>query len=206
MRRSVRFDVMRVAILAGLTAMTIWSTGCKPSQPQVPTQAEATGERPVTTQKATFAAGCFWGVQAGFDMMPGVVSTSVGYTGGHTEKPTYEDVCGDQTGHAEAIEIVFEPARVSYDKLLEYFFRMHDPTTPNRQGPDEGTQYRSVVFFHSPEQERAAKAMVEKLTKSGKFPNPIVTQIVPAGKFWLAEDYHQKYFAKTGRGACHVMP
>ncbi|MDD4892178.1 MAG: peptide-methionine (S)-S-oxide reductase MsrA [Phycisphaerae bacterium] len=158
------------------------------------------------TEKATFAAGCFWGVQAGFDEMPGVVKTTVGYTGGHTERATYKQVCSDTTGHAEAVELEFDPARVSYEKLLDYFFRMHDPTTPNRQGPDIGSQYRSAIFFHSPEQEKAAIAFRDRLAKSGKLPRPIVTEIVAAGPFWPAEEYHQKYFQKTGRGACHVKP
>jgi peptide-methionine (S)-S-oxide reductase len=154
--------------------------------------------------KATFAAGCFWGVESTFRQLPGVVSTRVGYTGGNTANPTYEDVCTDRTGHAEAVEVEYDPAKISYDRLLNVFWENHDPTTPNRQGPDWGTQYRSVIFFHSPEQESAATASKEALDRSGRFRNKIVTQIVPATTFYQAEDYHQQYLEKRGLASCHI--
>jgi peptide-methionine (S)-S-oxide reductase len=154
--------------------------------------------------KATFAAGCFWGVEATFRQLPGVTSTRVGYIGGKTDKPTYQDVCTDRTGHAEAVEVEFDPAKISYDQLLDVFWENHDPTQLNRQGPDWGTQYRSAIFFHSPEQEAAAKASKEKLEQSGRFHQPIVTQIVPEATFYEAEDYHQQYLEKRGLATCHV--
>jgi peptide-methionine (S)-S-oxide reductase len=154
-------------------------------------------------QKATFAAGCFWGVEAAFRKIPGVKATAVGYTGGSTRNPTYEDVCGHRTGHAEAVEIDFDPSQVSYDDLMNVFWNEHDPTTPNRQGPDVGTQYRSAIFYHTPEQEKAALESKERLDRSGKFKRPIVTEIQRAPEFWRAEDYHQQYFEKRGINACH---
>jgi peptide-methionine (S)-S-oxide reductase len=157
-----------------------------------------------TTDTATFAAGCFWGVEAAFSKTNGVTSTTVGYAGGHAKNPTYEDVCSDTTGHAEAVEVVFDPAVVSYEKLLDLFWSIHDPTTPNRQGPDTGSQYRSAIFYRSPEQQAAAAASKERLQKSGKLKRPIVTEIVPASTFWRAEEYHQKYFEKHGGPSCHV--
>jgi peptide-methionine (S)-S-oxide reductase len=154
--------------------------------------------------KAAFAAGCFWGVEATFRQLPGVISTRVGYTGGQTASPSYKEVCTDRTGHAEAVEIEYDPAKLSYDKLLEVFWENHDPTQLNRQGPDWGTQYRSAIFFHTPEQEAAAKASKEKLEKSRHFSKPIVTQIVPAVTFFEAEDYHQQYLEKKGLASCHI--
>ncbi len=148
------------------------------------------------TEKATFAAGCFWGVEAAFRKVDGVVATAVGYSGGETEDPTYEEVCGGRTGHAEALRVDFDPAKVSYEQLLELFWQIHDPTTPNRQGPDIGSQYRSAIFTHGPEQEAAAKA--SKDAAQARFPAPIVTEIAPAGPFHMAEDYHQQYFEKRG--------
>lgn len=155
-----------------------------------------------TVQKATFGAGCFWGVEAAFRQIKGVVSTSVGYMGGNLDNPTYEDVCTDLTGHAEVVEVLYDPAHVSYENLLEVFWKIHDPTTLNRQGPDRGTQYRSVIFYHSPEQEAAARASLERAQQSGGFKRNIVTQIEPATKFWRAEEYHQQYYEKTGRRSC----
>jgi peptide-methionine (S)-S-oxide reductase len=155
-------------------------------------------------EKATFGAGCFWGVEATFRSIPGMVSTLVGYCGGKTDNPTYQDVCTDTTGHAEVVEITFDPAQLPYEQLLETFWKLHDPTTPNRQGPDVGSQYRSVIFFHSPAQEAAARAAKERLDKSGKFRNPVVTQIVPAVPFYKAEDYHQRYLEKRGLASCHL--
>jgi len=152
---------------------------------------------------ATFAAGCFWGVEDAFRAVKGVTSTTVGYTGGHTKSPTYKDVCGHATGHAEAVEVEFDPQQVSYQKLLDLFWEIHDPTQLNRQGPDVGSQYRSAIFFHDPEQEAAARASKAALEKSGKFKSAIVTEIAPAPEFYRAEDYHQQYFEKRGVKSCH---
>lgn len=149
-------------------------------------------------QKATFAAGCFWGVEAAFRQLKGVISTSVGYTGGHLENPVYRAVCTDRTGHAEAVEIKFDPSRISYDELLHVFWDTHDPTTLNRQGPDFGSQYRSAIFFHTPEQEAAARASKENLNAGGRYKSPVVTEIVPASTYYRAEEYHQQYFEKQG--------
>jgi peptide-methionine (S)-S-oxide reductase len=149
-------------------------------------------------ERATFAAGCFWGVEADFREIDGVVDALVGYTGGTTPNPTYQQVCGDRTGHAEAVEVTFDPSRVSYEQLLDAFWAMHDPTTPNRQGPDVGSQYRSAIFYHSAEQKAAAEASKAALERSGRYGRPIVTEIVPAATFWRAEDYHQQYVAKRG--------
>jgi len=154
--------------------------------------------------KATFAAGCFWGVEAAFRQIPGVLSTAVGYEGGTLANPSYQDVCTDRTGHAEVVEVEYDPARVSYDRLLDVFWENHDPTQKNRQGPDVGTQYRSAIFFQDAEQQRAAKASKEKLEKSGRYRRPIVTEIVPAATFWKAEDYHQQYLEKRGLSTCRI--
>jgi peptide-methionine (S)-S-oxide reductase len=154
--------------------------------------------------KATFAAGCFWGVEAQFQQLPGVTATAVGYEGGQIDKPTYHDVCTDQTGHAEAVEIDYDPAQIGYTQLLEAFFSLHDPTQLNRQGPDWGSQYRSAIFFHSPEQEEEAKQFIVRLTGEIRFAKPIVTQVVPAQTFWRAEEYHQKYLEKRGALSCHI--
>jgi peptide-methionine (S)-S-oxide reductase len=154
--------------------------------------------------KATFAAGCFWGVEETFRQIHGVKDATVGYTGGHTVNPTYQEVCTDGTGHAEAVQVEFDPKQVSYDELLKVFFESHDPTQLNRQGPDHGTQYRSAIFFHDAEQEAAARRAKEALGKSGVFRRPIVTQIVPASEFYRAEEYHQRYFEKNGIRSCHL--
>jgi peptide-methionine (S)-S-oxide reductase len=154
--------------------------------------------------KAMFGAGCFWGVEETFRKIPGVQDASVGYSGGTLDNPTYEDVCTDRTGHAEVVEVDYDPAKVSYDKLLDVFWNGHNPTQLNRQGPDVGKQYRSVIFFYTPEQEAAARASKQALEKSGRFARPIVTEISPAQKFWRAEDYHQRYLEKRGLGSCHV--
>ena len=155
-------------------------------------------------EKATFGAGCFWGVEAAFRQVAGVLSTSVGYMGGTLKNPTYQDVCTDRTGHAEVVEVEYDPFKVSYDELLKVFWANHDPTTLNRQGPDLGTQYRSVIFFHTPQQEAAAKAAKERLQASGKYKRPVVTEIVPAADFWRAEDYHQQYLEKRGLAHCRI--
>jgi peptide-methionine (S)-S-oxide reductase len=154
--------------------------------------------------KATFAAGCFWGVEATFRELPGVTSTRVGYTGGSTENPTYKDVCTDRTGHAEAVEIEYDPATLSYEKLLQVFWENHDPTQLNRQGPDHGSQYRSGVFYHTLEQKAEADASKEKLEQAHRFNRPIVTEIVPATPFFEAEAYHQQYLEKRGLAHCHL--
>lgn len=154
--------------------------------------------------KATFAAGCFWGPQLRFQQVPGVAATAAGFEGGKLERPSYHDVCTDKTGHAEVVEIDFDPAKVSYQQLLDLFFEMHDPTQLNRQGPDRGTQYRSVVFFHSPDQEKAAKEKIAQLAAEKRFAKPIVTEVVPAQTFWKAEDYHQHYLEKRGQTSCHI--
>jgi len=154
--------------------------------------------------KATFAAGCFWGVEAEFRRLKGVTGAQVGYTGGKTANPTYKEVCTDRTGHAEAIEVDYDPAQISYGDLLKAFWEVHDPTTLNRQGPDVGTQYRSAIFFHTPEQEREAIASRDAIAASGRFKRPIVTEIKPAPQFWRAEEYHQQYFEKNGMASCHL--
>ena len=146
-------------------------------------------------EKATFGAGCFWGVEEAFRKVEGVVDVAVGYAGGHTENPTYGDVCSGTTGHAEVAEVEYDPSKVSYEKLLKVFWENHDPTTPNRQGPDVGTQYRSAIFFHNPEQEAAARASKEEAQT--RFKDPIVTEITSASEFYRAEEYHQRYFEKN---------
>jgi peptide-methionine (S)-S-oxide reductase len=158
----------------------------------------------MATEKATFGAGCFWGVELTFRQIPGVVDAAVGYEGGHTVRPTYKDVCTDATGHAEVVEVDFDPAKVKYEDLLRVFWENHDPTQLNRQGPDFGKQYRSVIFFHSPEQEAIARKSKADLETSGRFKKPIVTLIEPAQTFWRAEEYHQRYLEKKGLGSCHT--
>ena len=156
-------------------------------------------------EQATFGAGCFWGVESFFREVPGVVDAVAGYAGGETQNPSYKDVCSDRTGHAEVVQVTFDPDVVSYDRLLDVFFQNHDPTQLNRQGPDVGTQYRSVIFTHSPEQERAARAKKEAL--AGRFKKSIVTGIEAAPPFWRAEEYHQRYLEKNGLPSCHLrMP
>lgn len=154
-------------------------------------------------EKATFGAGCFWGVEAAFQQVEGVVATQVGYMGGWKERPTYEEVCSKATGHAEVVEVTFDPARISYDQLLQLFWDCHDPTQLNRQGPDVGTNYRSVIFFHSAKQEAAARASLAKEQGRGRYSRPIVTEISPATTFWRAEEYHQHYLANRGDITCH---
>ena len=155
------------------------------------------------TEIATFGAGCFWGIEAAFGKIPGVVGTAVGYSGGETVNPTYKDVCTDETGHAEVVQVTYDPAKVSYEMLLEAFWNMHDPTQLNRQGPDFGSQYRTAIFFHSPEQEAIAKKSCAAVDANGKFKRPIATEITPAGTFYRAEEYHQKYLQKRGVESCH---
>jgi peptide-methionine (S)-S-oxide reductase len=155
-------------------------------------------------KKATFGAGCFWGVEVEFRKVPGVAEAIVGYSGGHTENPTYQQVCTGQTGHAEVVEVAYDPAQVSYSQLLDVFWSSHDPTQLNRQGPDFGTQYRSVIFYHDEEQKAETEASKARLDASGTFHRPIATQIVPAVPFYRAEEYHQRYLEKQGRASCHL--
>lgn len=158
----------------------------------------------MTTEKAIFGAGCFWGVESAFRAVKGVNEVISGYAGGHIKNPAYRDVCSGETGHAEVVQVQYDPAQVDYDELLEVFWNCHNPTTRNRQGPDVGTQYRSAIFFYTPGQEIAAKASREKLQQSGRWREPIVTEILPASEFYPAEEYHQHYFEKRGiRGHCH---
>jgi peptide-methionine (S)-S-oxide reductase len=159
----------------------------------------------MSIEKATFGAGCFWGVEAKFAAMPGVTATAVGYEGGKLDNPGYKAVCTDETGHAEVVELDFDNEKIGYEQLLDAFFDLHNPTTMNRQGPDWGTQYRSVIFFHSPQQEQQAKARIEQLTNEGRYkPRRIVTQVVPAETFWRAEEHHQRYLEKRGLASCHI--
>jgi len=153
---------------------------------------------------ATFGAGCFWGIEAEFRKVPGVLDAAVGYSGGKTENPTYRDVCTDTTGHAEVVQVTFDPQKISYDQLLNIFWTIHDPTQVNRQGPDYGNQYRTAIFFHSSEQEAAAKKSKQALEASGKLRRPIATEITAAGPFWRAEEYHQRYLEKRGAASCHI--
>jgi len=164
------------------------------------TESDARARREV----AVFGAGCFWGVEEVFAKLPGVIATEVGYAGGTREKPTYEDVKTGTTGHAEAVRIEFDPATISYEALLKIFWESHDPTTPNRQGPDVGTQYRSVIFYEDATQKRLAEESKARREKSKTYPRSIVTEIVPMGEFWRAEEYHQKYFEKHGGSSCHI--
>ena len=154
--------------------------------------------------KATFGAGCFWGVEAAYRQIPGVTSTAVGYLGGTLENPTYHDVCTGRTGHAEVVQLDYDPSRLSYDDLLTVFWENHDPTTLNRQGPDVGTQYRSAIFYHDDEQKEAAIKSKEERDRSGRYRRPIVTEITPATEFYMAEDYHQQYLEKRGLSSCHI--
>ena len=156
------------------------------------------------TELATFAAGCFWGVEVKFRQIPGVLDALVGYSNGHTENPTYKDVCTDETGHAEVVQVTFDPAKLSYAQLLDAFWQMHDPTQVNRQGPDFGSQYRSAIFFHSPEQQAIAEKSKAALQASGKFRKPIATEITAASPFYRAEEYHQRYLEKRGMATCHL--
>jgi len=196
-------------ILSALVLAALGLTACSeagadaPAAPSVPgkptpTTAPVTDQRLSTAAVADFAAGCFWGSEGTFRKVPGVIATEVGYEGGHTANPTYEDVCTHTTGHAETVRVYYDPAKVSYQKLVDTFFDNHDPTTVDRQGPDVGDSYRSVIFYHSPEQRQVAEADKARRDASGQYVGPLVTQIVPAGTFYRAEEYHQDYFAKQG--------
>ncbi|HUW81595.1 MAG TPA: peptide-methionine (S)-S-oxide reductase MsrA [Phycisphaerae bacterium] len=168
------------------------------------TDAHQPADLPSNTEIATFGAGCFWGVEAAFRQIKGVTATAVGYSGGTTVNPTYRDVCSDRTGHAEVVRVEYNPNAVSYDGLLEVFWTNHNPTQVYRQGPDVGTQYRSVIFYHKDVQAEAARASKEKLEQSGRFSRPIATQIEPAAEFYRAEEYHQQYLEKRGLASCHI--
>ncbi len=185
-----RIWVMGLAALAWV-GTALWAS---------PERADPPGGRDMKI--ATFGAGCFWGVEEAFRKLPGVTDTAVGYMGGSKENPSYQDVCGGHTGHAEVVRVAYDPDKTGYGRLLEVFWAIHDPTTLNRQGPDVGSQYRSVVFFHDEAQEKAAKVMKEALEKNRKFGGAIVTEIVPAKTFWRAEEYHQRYLEKHGRVHC----
>ena len=158
----------------------------------------------MATEKAVFGAGCFWGVEARFNELSGVLDTAAGYAGGNLEHPTYKEVCTDRTGHAEVVQVTFDPSRLTYETLLDTFFALHDPTQLNRQGPDYGTQYRSVIFTNSGEQSHAAHAKIAELNAAGSFRKPIVTQVMPPTTFWKAEEYHQRYLEKRGMASCHI--
>ncbi len=201
-------------MLAGVGVFLLQTNGAamKKSMPSAPPALTSKGlvktktapASPEKTELATFAAGCFWGVEEEFRKTPGVVGTAVGYSGGAVEKPSYEQVCGGKTGHAESVEVEYDPKRVSYGDLLNLFWALHDPTTLNRQGPDQGEQYRSVIFYHSPEQRETAERSLKRLQDSGDLGGgKIVTQVVKAAPFWKAEDYHQQYVEKGGRASCH---
>jgi len=153
---------------------------------------------------ATFGAGCFWGIEAAFRRVPGVLDATVGYSGGHTQNPNYQEVCTDTTGHAEVVQVTFDPEKLSYEQLLDVFWTIHDPTQVNRQGPDYGKQYRTAIFFHSPEQEATAKKSKQALEASGKLRRPVATEITVAGPFWRGEEYHQRYLEKRGAASCHI--
>jgi peptide-methionine (S)-S-oxide reductase len=159
----------------------------------------------MSLRRASFAGGCFWGVEARFREIPGVLDVSVGYMGGSMPEPRYEQVCSGTTGHAEAVQLEFDDTQVSFSELLDQFFALHDPTTLDRQGPDRGTQYRSAIFWHDHDQERAARGKIRALDAAGRWPNPIVTELSPATAFWRAEEYHQRYLEKNGGGFCHVQ-
>lgn len=160
--------------------------------------------QPATTQTATFAAGCFWGPEAAFRRIPGVIASTSGYAGGDVDNPTYRQVCTDTTGHAEVVQVEFDPTVVSYQQLLDAFFQMHDPTQVGRQGPDIGSQYRSAIFYHTEEQGRLARETVKRLEDEKRYPRAIATEITPAPQFWRAEDYHQRYLERRGLDNCHI--
>lgn len=200
-------DVMKIsrALKVVLTVVAVAAAfGCDLRMGR-PEAAETVIREDVANMKtATFGAGCFWGVEAAFRKIEGVVATQVGYTGGTKEDPTYQQVCRDRTGHAEAVEVTYDPSKVSYDDLLDVFWAIHDPTQLDRQGPDYGSQYRSAIFFHDAEQETLARASKERLVESGRFKKPMATEIVPALEFYRAEEYHQQYYEKRGGGACLI--
>jgi peptide-methionine (S)-S-oxide reductase len=190
------FSLLKSALIVLAAVVSVRAADTKPS-----------AMTPPKLEKATFGAGCFWGVEYQYAKIPGVISAESGYAGGKTENPTYEDICAKGTGHAEVIEVTFDPAKVTYRTLVEYFFKMHDPTQVDRQGPDIGDQYRSVIFTHSPEQQKTAEDVKIGLTLAKAFSRPIATQIDKAPKFWRAEEYHQKYYQlRKKKPYCHLVP
>lgn len=180
--------------------------GCEQKEVNV-TKEAASVTRPARERfpVATFAGGCFWGVEHNFRRIPGVLDTKVGFMGGQTQKPTYKQVCYEDTGHAEVVHLWYDPDKISYEKLVKIFFKLHDPTTLNRQGPDVGDQYRSAIFYHTPAQQETAQKVIAELTEAGTFKRPIVTEVTPADEFWQAEDYHQQYIAKNPLRSCHIV-
>ena len=203
-RRKFGIGLLTGLVLATLAALAFTTlSGCRVESAGAVNREENT-KGDVEMEEATFAAGCFWGVEAAFRKVKGVRETMVGYTGGHTENPTYEAVCTDTTGHAEAVHVKYDPSVVSYEELLDVFWNCHNPTTRNRQGPDVGSQYRSAIFYHTPEQKAAAEASKQKLEESGEYSRPVVTEIVPAQEFYRAEEYHQQYLEKRGRASCNL--
>ena len=196
-------QALRLLCLSALVALC--ALGCEPAGQEGVASLAAQDGGTRRMEKATFAAGCFWGVEETFRHVTGVAATKVGYMGGALENPTYEDVCTDRTGHAEVVEVTFDPAVVSYERLLDVFWQCHDPTQLNRQGPDVGTQYRSAVFYHTPEQQQAARASRQRLEQSSTYERPIATEIAPATTFWKAEEYHQQYLAKRGVPSCRLQ-
>jgi peptide-methionine (S)-S-oxide reductase len=202
--REPESHVRWIAILTACCLAAMMLPGCAAEEAGPMTEPQKTDApaAEVTSETALFAAGCFWGVENTFRQVPGVTATAVGYSGGHTENPTYREVCGKGTGHAEVVRVTFDPSKVSYEELLDVFWKCHDPTQVNRQGPDVGDQYRSAIFPLSPKQKQAAETSKAQLAKSGKHSEPIATEITPAGPFTLAEDYHQQYLEKNGRAAC----
>jgi peptide-methionine (S)-S-oxide reductase len=193
---ALTIQVIEILLIFGLLAAS------SPGKADKADPAKTLAPKEVRMERATFAAGCFWGVEATFRGVKGVLSTQVGYTGGKTEDPSYRDVCTDKTGHAEAVEVTYDPSVVTYEDLLKVFWKVHDPTQLDRQGPDFGSQYRSTIFFHSPEQEVAARASKQMLEQSGRYKRPIVTEILPAMPFYRAEEYHQQYLEKRGQKTC----
>ncbi len=202
------FFVSMVAVAVIWTVESYWHSPANAAPATMPsTMPTDPSVGPYLYRKATFAGGCFWGTEATFRKVPGVISTTVGYSGGTFKNPTYEDVCTHLTGHAESVLVTYDPTKISYAELLDAFWTCHDPTTVDRQGPDEGSNYRSVIFYHDADQERIAKASMKEVNESHVFADPIVTQIVPESPFYRAEEYHQQYFEKQGNGAvCHVGP
>ncbi len=193
--------LVALAMLAAFLAAC--SREAQTSSPVTPARHD-NGSVTMSASTATFGAGCFWGVEATFRRVPGVTRSAVGYLGGSLDNPSYRDVCNGNTGHAEVVQVDFDPALVTYDQLLDVFWKCHDPTTLNRQGPDVGDQYRSAIFFHTPEQQAAAEASKARQQASGRFKRPIVTEITPASTFYRAEEYHQRYLEKNGMEACHL--
>lgn len=196
-----------------LGCLMLLLVGCDPGRtpgaPEIsncPPMPPATPSTPTVLEKATFGAGCFWGVEHVFRQVPGVTDAAVGYAGGKVDNPTYRQVCSGTTSHAEVVEVTFDPSKVGYARLVDVFFKIHDPTTLNRQGPDVGDQYRSVIFYHSEAQRQVAEQVRDQVARSGRHRNPIVTFIQPAPRFWRAEEYHQRYVEKNGGPSCHILP